>query len=757
MATVNSLSTTQMDTLSVMLRHQDALGGALKKDNLQQKLDDPATDPDLRTAIQGLLNDQDLFKLLDTKRKKGEDGKLSMDDVRSVVDDSPELRAHMTQKAEMGTHAYIPSDAPQDQALPRQMTTNDALRELYLYSDSLPKKITPDTLLDIVEGSAKGKKLPPQVAAAAKHLLDHPRDMFEVLGPHGAKKADFCNRVANEMRFTTQEMDTLKALEKDADVFFKDGNLTREKLDKMLADPAVSEEHKKICQALKDNGVLFGLLDNAKKGHAGGGFFSKAKADDGQISKDDLKALMKRMTVENLTPPEAPRPPSLKGDAAVAVVKEMLAGRDDDPDVKTPKGDGRFFKVMAKVMEAVSYIADAASAALGALAKIPGLGLLAAAGSVVLGTVGGALRVGKTALEGGDVDKALKDMGMDAAAAALGAVLAPGAGKAILTVAKEGAEAAVEAGVKAGAREAAGAAATQAAGEGAEAATAAAAKAAANEATEAAAMAAVKTGAGEGAEATAAKSVQTQLADLAMGGADDVAETMTKREALQVTRQAAVEEARSQVTAQVMELTGLDDAIADLEERALEQAPPWVKKAVEISKDPKGFAQAYMMAQLPPQALQALAVAQDPKGAALAHLSQHLPPQAMAALQAAQDPKGAAFGHLQAMQPQEGLAALALASDPLKAAQAFLQSKMSPQQMALMNGADGFQGVIEAMVQNPPAKPMGRPAPRPVAPPVEPVPRPMADARVPAAVIPLSTVNNSLVDLPEDQRATAIS
>ena len=130
MASVPSLNTTQMDTLSVMLRHQEALGGALKRDNLQKKLDDPATEPELRTAIQGLLGDQDLFKLLDTKRKRREDGKLSMDDVRSVVNDSPELRAHMVQKAENGTHAYIPSDAAEGQTRARHPPRRALRRDL---------------------------------------------------------------------------------------------------------------------------------------------------------------------------------------------------------------------------------------------------------------------------------------------------------------------------------------------------------------------------------------------------------------------------------------------------------------------------------------------------------------------------------------------------------------------------------------------------------------------------------------------------
>jgi hypothetical protein len=630
------------------------------------------------------------------------------------------------------------------------MTTNDAMRELYLYSDSLPKNITPDALVDIVEGAAKGKKLPPQVAAAAKHLLDHPKEMFELLGPRGCKRGDFCNRIANQVQFTTGEMDALKTLQKDADFFFKDGHLTREKLDKLLEDPSLSPERKKACQALKDNGVLFGLLDNAKGGHKGGGFFSKAKADDGLIGKNDIEALMKRLTPANLTPPAAPVPATLRGPQAAAAAKDMLAGRDDDPDVKQPKGNGGFFKVMAKVMEAVSYIADAASAALGALAKIPGLGILAAVGSVVLGTVGGALRVGKTALEGGDVDKALKNMGMDAASAALGAVLAPGAGKALMTVAKEGVEAAVESGVKAAGRQAADAAAGVAAREGGQATGSVTVKAAVTETVQAGTGIAGR----EGAEVTTRTSLRATFTEVALGGADDVAETMGKREALQVTRRAALEEARNQV----MELSGLNDAIAKMEERILDQAPPWVKKAMAISDDPQGFAKAWMMSKLPPQALQALAVAQDPKGAALDHLSQHLPPKALQALHAAQDPKGAALGHLQAMQHPLGLAALAMAAHPLNAAQDFMKSLMSPMQLAMMKGSVDIEVSIEVAVQNPPGKPMGRPAPRPITVlPVEPAPRPMAEVPAPTVPGPRGVISDRLFGIPPGEQATAIS
>ncbi len=441
------------DTVSTLLRHQDKLEGDLSRESLEKMLAEKKDLPDdLRQAVNSLLANPELYNTLDAQRDGGKlDGVLGVKDLLDLAKNDPAYQQRELNKSESYTHNYVPSDAPAD-AKPREITTQDAVRELYMYSDSLPKKIDLDSLKAIADGTAEGGKIPAQVRAAAKHLVDNPEEWRSMMGGDRVKRGDFCDRAASNINLSPDSRQVAEDLKKDSDFFFSEGAITRDQLNKWKEDPNVSDERKKTIDALLKDDMLFGMLDNAKNGHSGGGFFSKYKADDGKIGKGDLDHFLGNMTEANRTSPKPPPPhgPETKADANA--VNDMRAGWADDPDAKRPKGNGGFFKITAKILEIGSRIADIQSVVLGALAKIPVFGVIAAAASVAMSAYAGALRVGKTAIEGGDVKEALKNMGLDIAGAAIGAVAAPGSGKALITAAREITEVAVKAGAQKGAK-----------------------------------------------------------------------------------------------------------------------------------------------------------------------------------------------------------------------------------------------------------------------------------------------------------------
>ncbi len=451
------LSEGQMDVMNTMLRHQERLKGPLTRESLQKLVDAEDTPPDLKVALQKLLSEEgaELFERLDVqlKSKRGfrPDGKLSIDCVLDLAKKDDHFKAFNERKAKEFTQAYTPSDAqakgPDGKPpVPRQMTGNDAMRELYLYSDSLPKKITAETLKSIADGTYKGAKLPPQVIAAAQYFADREGEWNNLMGKT-VSRGEMCNRIARNVKLGGEKTDLIESIKKDADFFFTKGTFNRDQLQKWIDDPSVSAERKKICQTLLDDSVLFGMLDNARGGHSGGGFASRYKADDGKISLREVEALSKRVVGGAdrkksdlpINQRDEPELGQVRDDLAnTKAAAEMRAGQLDDPNTKGPKGNGALFKIADTVLKIGSHIADGMSAVCSALSKIPVVGLAFVPVSVGLGTAAAGMRVGRTALNGGDMDAAWRNFGIDVGGAALSAVTVPGAGKAMTAAVKEG-------------------------------------------------------------------------------------------------------------------------------------------------------------------------------------------------------------------------------------------------------------------------------------------------------------------------------
>jgi NolX protein len=584
------LQGSQLEIVSILLRHQDQIPGNRKQ--LEERAQDQTLPEDLRTALQGLLGDPSLLERLDTSRKNKVDGKYNADDLLKLAD-RQEVKDFVAAKAQTYVENYVPSTsnnqpAPAEGAeaapAPRPMTKDDALRELYMYSDSLEKKrIGFDDFEKIVNGKYRGKQLPPQVIAAAQYFLQNRNEWRETMGTdNNTSRANMCNQIAKQVNFTATEMKTIEDLKADSAFFFKDGALTREKLQKMLDDPGTDDKRKAVCQQLLDNPLLFGMLDNAKRGHGGGGFFSKRKADDGKIGEGDLDALLKKMTPANRTPP--PEPPARANTKMTAEQKramaDMQAGAEDDPAIKKPKGNGGFFKLAAKVLDVVAKVYDVASMALGALSKIPVLGPVFAAASVAAAGYAGALRVGKTAIEGGDVKAALKQMAIDVAVATVSAVTLPGAGRAAVTAAKEAGKEVVKKAAQEGAERAVTKATTEVAEVGA--------RKAGTEAAEASAR-------GAGNKVAASGATQGARRSAVRESAEEGTEQMTRAQVRLELRAAIREEARARLEDYLMQkleqqcnklgipnpLTLKDRIKAELQARAEQAAMEYLDKLAE--------------------------------------------------------------------------------------------------------------------------------------------------------------------------------
>jgi type III secretion translocon protein HrpF len=443
------LTAEQMDVMSTMMRHQDRLKGPLTRESVQKTLDAEDTPPDLHDALKKLQADDGFISRLDVqlKGKRGfkEDGKFHMDSIRDLAKKDGEFKTFLDNKAKGFTEAYVPSDAADQKQTPRAMTSNDAMRELYLYSDNLPGKVTIETLEAIVNGTHKGGKLPPQVIAAAKHFVDR-KDEWEGTMGRVVKRGEMCNRVAQNLQLEQRHSDAITALRNDSKFFFGSGSCSRDQLQKWIDDPSVSKERKAICETLLNDAVLYGMLDNAKGGHSGGGWASRYKADDGKISLSDVEILDKRLKPEQRVPP-APgesKPDSMNTQAAI----EMRAGWLDDPNTKTAKGNNGLFKLVDDVLKYGKHVLDGLSTACSALTKVPLVGVLFGAAAVGWGALGASAGVVREAVKGGDMGNAWRNFGLDMAGTVLSTVTAPGAGKALSAGLKAGAKEGLEHGAE---------------------------------------------------------------------------------------------------------------------------------------------------------------------------------------------------------------------------------------------------------------------------------------------------------------------
>ena len=308
---------------------------------------------------------------------------------------------------------------------------------------------------------------PPQVIAAARYLASHPEEWECITGrpqDEAIPRAALADALAGHIRLRPEERRAVRTIERHADAFFDGRLFDRDKLRRIAEDPQRPRAHTEAALVLLGDPVLFGLLDNAERGHKSNAWRS---SDDGRIGRNDLRRFLERVDRTEGPPPVAPpaveRRAERPADGEVdieppvrpfpwrdpAAVREMVDGRWNQPDPRTEKG-GKLRRVVTGVMKGLSIFEKIGSTTLGAIAalKIPVLSQVAAVGSMVSNAVAGGLDVGRTAIDGGDVKKAAANAGKSFGSNALSVLTAPGAGKAVTASASVVGKTAAKAAVK---------------------------------------------------------------------------------------------------------------------------------------------------------------------------------------------------------------------------------------------------------------------------------------------------------------------
>jgi len=423
-----TLTDTELHIVSVLNRHKDKC--PLDWKSLGDLANDPSTPPDLKAAIEALQQDPELFYAIGSQGDGRCGGKIKAGDLSGFSDHHPQVAAFQEQRAKNYTQNYIPSDGTGN-GEPSVMTQTDALRELYRYSDNLPKNLSLADFKQIVDGEAKTGKCPPQVLAAAQYFLDHPDEWKQLYGGSIDKvhKEDFLQVASSSMNLTQAELDTLSTINKNQNAFFWKGDLTREKLESMIDDKSLAPEVRKAASQLLSDPVLFGLMNNAITGYKthhkffdfGGGH----TVDSGNISNSDFNQLFNIMSSANRTAQQV-KTHAARTAAEKGAVADMTMGVADQPDIKSPKKNGgAFMHAINDVLKVGSKVLDWAATAVGVLGFIPGLGELADLASMVLEAEAQAANLLHTAISGGNIKQALEEAGLSLAAQAVGCIGGP--------------------------------------------------------------------------------------------------------------------------------------------------------------------------------------------------------------------------------------------------------------------------------------------------------------------------------------------
>nr|WP_115045639.1 HrpF/NolX family T3SS translocon protein [Xanthomonas arboricola] len=466
-----TLTQDELEIVATLDRHKDKLPVAWA--DLDAKINDPATQPDLKKALTKLQSDPRLFFAIGSQGDGKCGGKIKADDLSKFSAGHAQVAEYANKQAKGYTQNYVASDSP-DKTQPTVMTESDAMREFYRYSDYLPKDLNQEAFKQLVEGNSNAQKCPPQVIAAAQYFREHPDQWKALAGDSGSMSTpDFLQKSASQMHLTASELKTLDTINGHQDAFFGDGKeVTRDKLDTIVkddkADPAVRDAAKQLL----GDPLLYGLLNNSitgyKKPHSflGGGHV----VDSGKISQKDFQQFYEHMTAANKTVEKSPTHAATSPEQQKAFA-DMLMGKADQPDIKTKKKDiGTLGKGLHEFLKWDSKILDWASVGLSALNGIPVIGEFADAAAVALEGEAQAAQVLDTALQGGDMSLAWKLAGINMAGAVVGAAGGPGARIAAKGAAKgvaEGAAKAASESATKGAAEGAGKATTEGAVKGA--------------------------------------------------------------------------------------------------------------------------------------------------------------------------------------------------------------------------------------------------------------------------------------------------
>ncbi|MCX2865589.1 HrpF/NolX family T3SS translocon protein [Paucibacter sp. PLA-PC-4] len=416
-----------LDALATLERHGGLFKKAMNREQLEKMANDPKTAPDVREALHTVLSTPGMFERLESANTGKKDGKLSVHDVRVVAEDPALKTLNKTQAASFADH-YIPSSASgsgEDLPAPRTITTEDAQKELYKYAQYLPDDVSLDGLKEIVDGTADGDKMPPQLKAAAHHFTRNP-DAWRALngGQDRVKRADMEDNISSATRLNDVERDTVDRLRQDpTGIFFKNGNLTREKLGKIVSDEKANPLDRQAAQRLLDDPVLFGRLDNGKNGsHIRGIKGAWLKSDDGQIGRGDLDGFERRLKDHAVSAtPVAGTSRTPATAAAREAISDMAAGTLDQPEIKKAKGGGLrdFVDGALKVGKVIADTASKVADWLGKTVNVPPFNLVFKAAAVFNKGIAGAADTASTALNNGDVEQAAIKAGIATAGTAL--------------------------------------------------------------------------------------------------------------------------------------------------------------------------------------------------------------------------------------------------------------------------------------------------------------------------------------------------
>jgi type III secretion translocon protein HrpF len=401
------LSDTQKDAIMTLSRHEGEFshhGNSI--DDLARKASDPGTPPDLRQALQTVLNDPGLLHLMED----GDKNRISRGDIRDIAS-RPDMKAYSEKKAADYARNYIPSGDEGKQASGRPITRQDAEQELYKYSDYLPRKMSQHELDLIVSGESHIKKRPPQLIAAAYYFQQHPDEWKQLNG--GADKVrtgQLEDNISAKAELTQEERSAIDRLTNDPDHVFG-GRITRQSLQKVVDDPKANKADKDAARTFLDDAVLFGKADNAEEGREIHGIKKLwHKSDDGTITRGDLEAFQRKLQDTKVyTPPTTgTRAPACE--AAAAAAADMLAGEADQPEMKKAKG-GALKNVVEKGLQLYSKAEHIASQALSAISLVMPPVLKQAFDAAAAGTevASGLAKAGADAVDGGNWKKDLAD------------------------------------------------------------------------------------------------------------------------------------------------------------------------------------------------------------------------------------------------------------------------------------------------------------------------------------------------------------
>nr|WP_246710653.1 HrpF/NolX family T3SS translocon protein [Rhizobium leguminosarum] len=446
-----TLTETELQIIAVLNRHKDQC--PLSWRSLSDKASDPSTPPDLKAAIEGLQQDPELFYAIGSQADGRCGGKITAKDLLGFSEHHSQVGESQARQAQSYEQNYIPSDGTEN-GQPQVMTLCDAMRELYRYSDYLPKNLSLADFKQIVEGDAKTGKCPPQVIAAAQYFLNHPNAWRQLYGGAIDKvdKEDFLQVASSAMSLTKPGLATLDTINMNQSVFFGAGDLTREKLASMADDKSLNASIRKAASQLLSDPLLFGLLNNTitgyKSHHRFFDFGGGHTVDSGNISNNDFRHFYNNMSAANSTVHKT-RTHVPKTPAEQDAVADMMIGVADQPNIKSAKKNGGVFMHAAdSLLKMGSEVLDWAATAVGLLCFIPALGQLADVVSMALETESQAANLLHTAISGGNMRRALAEAGINLGGQSLSFVAGPEVKLAIRNgLVKKALEEALQAGV----------------------------------------------------------------------------------------------------------------------------------------------------------------------------------------------------------------------------------------------------------------------------------------------------------------------